>query len=77
MITFKELAEPAPGWALERVRNVRAYSGGAYWEVAVKNVDGTIIEYSDGNLEAAFNSAKRAAENYNDQAVAHRQRREA
>ena len=77
MITYKELAEPADGWRLERVRNVRAYSGGSYYEVAVVNVDGTIIEYSDGDLEAAFTSAKRAAENYNDQAVAHRQRREA
>ena len=77
MITFKELAEPAPGWALEHVRNVRAYSGGSYYEVAVVNADGTIIEYADGDLEAAFDSAKRAAENYNEKAAAYRQRREA
>lgn len=78
MITYKEMAEPAKGWRLERVRNVRAYGGGAYWEVVLRHkYDGTTIEYSDNDLEKAFTFAVRAAENYNARGEEHRLRREA
>jgi hypothetical protein len=58
MLTYKEMAEPAPGWRLDRIRRLRGF-----WEVALMcKLDGTILDYSDSDLERAFTGAVRAAE---------------
>ena len=66
MITFKEMAEPAAGWRLDRVRRLRGF-----WEVALQcRSTGTILDYADADLERAFTGAVRGAENYSAQRAA-------
>lgn len=63
MLTFKEMAEPAEGWALDRVERTRA----GLWEVTLFRPTSDGPRYLTGsassNLETAWGSARIAAEN--------------